>query len=95
MDFNYKWMESEAEDIPGFSKQFIMNYKQFQMELQQIYYNSCLDSQCFYVEQRPDCQAVYFDSPWMEPRAGGTGDMSKFSETQNLQNMLKQCHILF
>jgi len=24
----------------------------------------------------------------------GTGDMSKFSETQKLQNMLKQCHIL-
>ena len=65
IDFDSEWMEPEAEAIPGFSKQVIINSKQFHMELQQIYSNSRLDSQCFYVGQRTGCQAVYSDSLWM------------------------------
>ena len=39
------------------------------MELGQIYSNPHLDSQCLSVQQITDCQAVDFESQWMEPVA--------------------------
>jgi len=44
MNFDSKLMELGAGGIPFISNKFPMNSKQFQMELQQIYSNSHLDS---------------------------------------------------
>ena len=47
VDVESQWMEDGIGSIPRFSMQFLMKYKQFQMELQLIYSDSSLHSPCF------------------------------------------------
>ena len=74
-------MEPEGGGSPSILNKLLSNAQQFQMELQQIYSNPHLDSQCLSVQQRTDCQAVDFSSQWMVSQAGGIpGVPNQFSQ---------------
>jgi len=47
MHFNSHWIYSEVGGTPGVQRLFLMSFKQFQMELESICSDSCLDLQCF------------------------------------------------
>jgi len=55
------WMESELGGILSAFKQSFIQLNQLQMEVWQIYLDSCLDSQCISAGVRTACQGVDFD----------------------------------
>jgi len=71
-------MEPEEWDMPGVSKQLIMNFNHFHMELQPISSDCCLDSQYFHSGGELTAGANV-DSQWMELDAGGIAYLSKQS----------------
>ena len=72
-------MEAGPGGITIVSNYLLLNSNQFQMELQEIYSDSCLDYQWFYVWRRTHCQALTFDSKWMEPDAGSITSLQNSS----------------
>jgi len=72
-----------------------MSAEQFQIELRQIYSTSHLDSQCFSVGGRIDCQAVEFYSKWMKLEAGSIPGVSShfLHNFRQFQMDLRQIYI--